>query len=546
MGEFPTQFPTAPMFNRLLFKSGPLNCESRGSLMFPLESPTAAAVAVVAASAVYVVFLKFRSTPKLPPGPQGVPLLGNALSIPAEHPWLRFSAWSKTYGDVVSLKALGQSIIILSSSEAVEDLLVKRGAIYSDRPRLVMAWELVGWGKSLPGLGYGERFRQYRKHTSRIIGARGAQSYIPQEEHATAAFLRRLIDSPENFEAHVRWVVAALILRLTYGYNAAERDDHLVEVVETGMANFSLSTTPGWIVDIVPAIRFLPAWLPGMGFLRQARIWSAEATAMIHEPFKFVKSQLESGTARHSFSASMLQGEDGSGVAPHEEDIIMWIAGSLYGGGADTTASSDLSFFLAMTLYPDVQRKAQEEIDALTGGERLPVYADRARLPYIDALVKEIHRWHPIGPLGLPHYVAQADEYRGWSIPAGSIVIANIWHLLHDPEKYPDPMKFDPERYLRAAPPGINEDPKSSAFGFGRRECPGKYIADSSVWLLVAMTLAAFDISKAVDGNGKPITPQENYASGTISHPLPFKCDIKLRSAKWDQLITAERVFTAM
>ncbi|EJD49131.1 cytochrome P450 [Auricularia subglabra TFB-10046 SS5] len=449
-------------------------------------------------------------------------------------------------GDVLSLDALGQSIIILGSSEAAEDLLVKRGAIYSDRPRLVMAWELVGWGNVLAGLGYGERFKRYRKYTSRVIGARGALSYIPQEEHATAVFLRRLIDSPENFEAHVRWVVAALILRLTYGYNAVGDEDHLVKVVEKGMGNFSLSTTPGWIVDVVPSLRFLPAWLPGMGFLRQARVWREEAMAMVHEPFEFVKSQLRSGTAAHSFSASMLQGEDGNGVAPDEEDIIMWLAGSLYGGGSDTSVSSNLSFFLAMTLYPDVQRKAQEEIDALTGGDRLPVYADRARLPYVDALVKEIYRWHPLAPLGLPHYVAQADEYRGLHIPAGSIVVANIWHLLHDPAKYPNPMQFDPERYLRAAAPGINEDPKSYAFGFGRRECPGKHIADSSVWLLATMTLAAFNISKAVDGDGKPITPSEDYASGTISHPLPFKCDIKLRSAKWDQLIPAERVLTAM
>ncbi|EJD39103.1 cytochrome P450, partial [Auricularia subglabra TFB-10046 SS5] len=453
---------------------------------------------------------------------------------------------------VVSLSAFGQSIIILHSSEAVEDLLLKRGAIYSDRPRLVMAWELVGMGKSLAGLGYGKRFRQSRKYTSRILDARGSQSYVPQQEHATMVFLRRLVGSPEQLEAHLRWVSAALMLKLIYGYNAAEADDRLVEIVEKGMAAFSQSSTPGWMVDIIPAIRFLPAWLPGMGFLRQASVWRVDGLEMWHEPFNYVKSQLVRSLASHSFSTAMLQGEDGDGVTPEEEDVIMWLAGSLYGAHTILqTASSNMSFFLAMTLYPDVQRKAQEEVDALTSRERLPVYADRERLPYINALVKELHRWHPVAPLGktrplycgvlphciplwyptaLPHCASEADEYRGWHcIPAGSLVIPNIWHLLHDPVKYPDPMKFDPGRFLRGDVSGVNDDPKVHAFGYGRRECPGLYIADSSVWLLVATTLAVFDISKAIDDHGNPITPPENYGSGTICHPLPFKCNIKLR-----------------
>lgn len=434
--------------------------------------PLAVVAATVACcAAAYFAISNLRPGRKLPPGPRGVPILGNALSIPADHPWLRFSAWASEHGDVVALNALGQPIILLSSTQAVEDLLIKRGAIYSDRPPLYMASELVGWGKLLGVLRYGERFRQTRKYMSRILSARASQSYITTEEHATAVFLRRLSKSPERFEAHVRWVAAALILKLTYGYDAAEDDDKLVYIAERGMGNFSLSTAPGWMVDLVPAIRLLPGWLPGMGFLKQAEVWRAEREAMIEEPYKFVKGQQRSGTAVPSLSLSMIQGEDGNGVSAQEEDIIKWVAGALYAGGADTSVSSNLSFFLAMTLYPEVQRKAQDEIDALTRGERLPVYSDRERLPYVEALVKEIHRWHPVAPLGVPHYTSQDDEYRGWHVPSGSIVIPNIWHMLHDPAKYPEPMKFYPERFLNVAEgSGINEDPKMHVFGYGRRE----------------------------------------------------------------------------
>lgn len=85
------------------------------------------------------------------------------------------------------------------------------------------------------------------------------------------------------------------------------------------------------------------------------------------------------------------------------------------------------AFFLAMTIFPEVQKKAQEEIDRATGGQRLPTAEDRENLPYIVALVKEILRWHPIGPMGLAHVNTEEVIYRGYRIPKDSILLANIW-----------------------------------------------------------------------------------------------------------------------
>lgn len=80
-----------------------------------------------------------------------------------------------------------------------------------------------------------------------------------------------------------------------------------------------------------------------------------------------------------------------------------------------------------MTLYPEVQRKAQEEIDRILGGARLPTVVDRASLPYVDAVVKETLRWHPVAPMGIPHMSVKDDMYEGHLIPEGSLVLANIW-----------------------------------------------------------------------------------------------------------------------
>ncbi|KAG7095113.1 hypothetical protein E1B28_005898 [Marasmius oreades] len=95
-----------------------------------------------------------------------------------------------------------------------------------------------------------------------------------------------------------------------------------------------------------------------------------------------------------------------------------------------------------MVLHPEVQSKARAELDSVVGHARLPDFVDRDSLPYIDAIVKEALRWNPVAPLGLPHMVTKADEFRGYYIPAGTTIMGNSWTILHDPDTYPEPMVF--------------------------------------------------------------------------------------------------------
>lgn len=105
----------------------------------------------------------------------------------------------------------------------------------------------------------------------------------------------------------------------------------------------------------------------------------------------------------------------------------------------------------------------------------------------------------------------------------------------HDPDVYHNPMSFDPERFFSSSPP---PDPTNFIFGFGRRICPGKLLAESSVWLTVAKSLAAFDIRKGIE-DGKEVEPSVQFTSGIISHPYPFKTSIKARDTKHEELIRA-------
>lgn len=88
-----------------------------------------------------------------------------------------------------------------------------------------------------------------------------------------------------------------------------------------------------------------------------------------------------------------------------------------------------MTFFLAMSVFPEVQKKAQEELDRVIGSRRLPLIPDRDNLPYIMAVLKETHRWHPVGPMGLPHVSSEEDTCRGYRIPKGAILFPNTWYV---------------------------------------------------------------------------------------------------------------------
>lgn len=130
---------------------------------------------------------------------------------------------------------------------------------------------------------------------------------------------------------------------------------------------------------------------------------------------------------------------------------------------------------LAMVLYPETQKKAQAELDAVVGRSRLPTFADFDHLPYIRAMVKETLRWRAVDPLGLQHRSIEDDWYEGYYIPKGSVIMANVWAMNRDPEVHgTDYDFFNPSRYLndKGELDSATLDTKDEGhvtFGFGRR-----------------------------------------------------------------------------
>ena len=167
---------------------------------------------------------------------------------------------------------------------------------------------------------------------------------------------------------------------------------------------------------------------------------------------------------------------------------------------------------LAMIAFPEVQRRAQAEIDAVVGRDRLPTFADAPRLPYVRAIIKEILRWRPTLALGVPHAAAEEDWYEGMYIPKGTLCLYNVWHCNHDRAVFgEDADEFRPERHLdrhREFLPGPVETYQAGhvTFGFGRRICSGKDLANDSLFISTVRILWAAKLERARDENGKEVT----------------------------------------
>jgi len=157
-----------------------------------------------------------------------------------------------------------------------------------------------------------------------------------------------------------------------------------------------------------------------------------------------------------------------------------------------------------MAIHPEIQKKAQKEIDQLLGGERLPRLSDQDDLPYIWALVKEIYRWHVPLPISIPKLLREDDVYKGYHLPKGATVMENVWAVFYDPVAYPEPHIFNPERFLKDGKLDRSvRDPDDRVFGSSRRICPGKFFANRTIFLRVATVLATFNIEPGVNEKGE-------------------------------------------
>ncbi|KAG2754014.1 cytochrome P450 [Suillus brevipes Sb2] len=478
----------------------------------------------------------------LPPGPRLLPFVGNALDIDVSRPWLTYTHWKEKHGDIVYSRVLGQHIIIINSIEVARELLDRRSAIYSDRP-FVRANEEFGTSFNTAYLPYGETLRVHRKLFHQTFGAEASVEYRDLYFRRAYELVIDLISAPHKLEKHLELYSGSLIITAIYGYETlpdADGDPLINRTREaTEIAKRVLAPERAALLMAFPFLGHLPSWFPGASDRRLAPYCRKLVRLMLDEPFEIGKAKMTNDGRPPSIVAKFLDAGD---TSPAQEEFMKGVAVSGFVGGTETTASTLHSFVLAMLLHPEVQSRALAEVNAVCG-DNLPSFEHRPSLPYIEAICREVLRWQPIVPLGLPHMTSQDDVYEGYFIPkgtAGSMVLVNEWAISRDESLYPDASRFDPQRHLTTEGK-LKDDPLAGhfAFGYGRRICPGRHFAELSLWAAMVSILSTVRITKAKDSEGNDIPVIPEYTAGLAMQPKPFACAITSVNSRREEYMRA-------
>ncbi|OAP58986.1 hypothetical protein AYL99_06283 [Fonsecaea erecta] len=473
---------------------------------------------------VFFVYIAFRPRTKynLPDGPDIlVPDKDRRSKL---HIYL--TPWVKTYGDVFSYKMGRSTAIVLSSAQAIEELLVKRGHIYSSRPTSSPQADIITGKARIVNMPYGEEFRKHRKIIHTLLGIQNAKIFLPYQEYESRQTLRNLLNAPDSFYSEMSRYSASVTFSLLVGARFDRSDAFLPMTIGTMMQKFFGSITPGvWFVDRYPLLNYLPGpFAP----------WRSKAYSMHLEMRNFwgvflhsIEQRVKMGTAPDCFLSRFIQSPESEHLSEVER---ISVTAELLTAGTETTATALQWFFKACAKYPEWIRDAQKELDTVVGSERLPDFSDRESLPYMTAVVSELHRWASATPLAFFHATSQTDTYRGSTIPKSTTVIPNTYAVHHSEQHFPNPSAFLPGRWLppddpRHVPNGA-KTPHHLAFGVGRRECPGKHVADSSLFIVISRILWAFNI----DRGDHPAPNDETVGGFPVLGPAPFKCRITPRS----------------
>lgn len=188
--------------------------------------------------------------------------------------------------------------------------------------------------------------------------------------------------------------------------------------------------------------------------------------------------------------------------------------------GTDTSAVT-MEWALSLLLnHPEVLNKAQREIDAHLGHDRLIEEVDLPHLSYLQSIIKETMRMHTPGPLLVPHESSKECCVGGYRIPQGTMLLVNVWAIHNDPKIWAEPTKFKPERF--ECEEGEGDGLRYLPFGSGRRHCPGEVLAIRMVGLALGSLIQCFDW-ESVDNQMVDMTE----GSGLIipkAQPLLAKC----------------------
>ncbi|XP_033747678.1 steroid 17-alpha-hydroxylase/17,20 lyase-like [Pecten maximus] len=483
-------------------------------------TPTICLVGVSAGLATY--WLIKRNKYRLPPGPLALPLVGNysLLGDPMLHETC--ARLSEKYGPVITIQFGPLRMVVLNTIETVLEAMVTKGTDFANRPVTVSGMALSEDGRNILLSQYTPTWKLHRKITAKAL-----RKYLQGEKQETAVhasmkeFTTLLTNTkgeaftPHAYVDHALFnVMCGLCFNKVYDFN----DKIFTRFIETDnefIKEFGLGLTE----DAFPIL---------------AKIWPSQhfrkIMGFLKEILQFVFDEFEEHQDRYYAddikdiadfviqTRKEAEGEEDAELLSQLTDVhLRQTVADIFFAGFETSRFTLTWGLLYLADHPEVQRRAQAEIDQVVGRDRLPTLKDRADLPYTEAILHEIMRVATVAPFGIAHASRVDSTICGYDIPQGTTVAINHWALHNDPRHWKQPQTFNPERFLTSEGK-LAPIPKSwLPFSIGRRVCLGESASKQELILIISIILHQFNL-RLPPGVSADYSPGASGLAGYIAN----------------------------
>ncbi|RCI06100.1 hypothetical protein CU098_013289 [Rhizopus stolonifer] len=451
-----------------------------------------------------------------------IPLLGK---VPA----FKITEWHQKLGPILRIKMGVQEWVFISEPNTAHEFFVAQGAHTSGRPYMTWGNGILGEGeRGVVFVDYGKQWKNARTAILDVLSPKSVDGFHELLQGEAEHLVNTLIEQTERFGkvdpiTFVRCSSVNIILAAAFGISGVKSADdplykQIIYIMETGLEFANVVNDPG---SFFPILSFLDIF-----FRRERVMRKYRDTTVFPLLVKLVQAARESKNNSLVKKLDLIKEEFGL-----DEQNILVLMSELLVAGSDTVAASTLWTFSILCNHPQVQKKLQDEVDTFINRHgRIPTFADRLELPYFIAFQKECLRFRPPALFNIPRKASKDVVYKNYIIPKGTVLLSNIHTLHNDSNTYPEPEKFIPERFLGdsrsiyACSNGNIQNRDQFVFGWGRRMCPGIYLAENELFNTMTRVMARCEIKPVLSQDGTELYPDldDLHDGGATVQPNPY------------------------
>ncbi|XP_078524959.1 cytochrome P450 2D6-like [Lissotriton helveticus] len=426
--------------------------------------------------AVFLPFLFWRASrpSRFPPGPLALPVIGNLLQFNFNDPMKDLDKFAEKYGQVYSLYFGTTPVVFVHGLQAVKEVLVNKGQEFADRPENPLI-DAITKRKGIVSAQYGQSWKEHRRFSLSTLrnfglGKKSMEERIREETSYLLQYFENKMGSSFDPRFAINNAVSNIICSIVFGRRFEYDDSFFRNLIR--LVSENLKETSGvWaeIYNAVPLVRRLP--LPHQRVLKRAETINAflksaqeehKETLIPGEPRDYIDCYLEEMEK---------QKKEHGGESLFEDENLMSTLADLFIAGTETTATTLLWGLLYMMAFPDVQVQCHKEIEEVFGDREQMNYEDKAKMPYMQAVLHEIQRISNIVPLGVPHATLKEIHFSGYVLPKATQIITNLSSVHHEESLWKFPHEFNPSNFLNDKGEFVKPE-AFMPFGAGRFSSP--------------------------------------------------------------------------